>query len=42
MKYPFEASVTELEQSPEPFISAVFSSLESEFLLLPKGNGFVE
>lgn len=42
MRYPFEASVDELERDPEPFISAVFSSLESEFLLLPKGKGFVE
>jgi hypothetical protein len=42
MRYPFEASADEIESDPEPFISAVFSSLESEFLLLPKGKGFVE
>ncbi|MDI7277782.1 MAG: hypothetical protein QME94_17520, partial [Anaerolineae bacterium] len=31
-----------LEADLEGFVSAVFSCLESEFLLLPKGEGFVE
>jgi len=42
MKYPFEATFSEIEAAPEPFVSAVFSSLASEFLRLPKGEGFVE
>ena len=35
MKYPFEAALDEIEANPEPYIDAVFSSLESEFLVLP-------
>lgn len=42
MKYPFEASLDEIEANPEPYIDAVFSSLESEFLVLPKGDGFLD
>jgi hypothetical protein len=42
MKYPFEADFSEIEADPEPFVSAVFSSLASEFLTLPKGEGFVD
>lgn len=42
MKYPFEADFSEIEAGPEPFVSAVFSSLASEFLTLPKGEGFVD
>lgn len=42
MKYPFEADWNEIQADPDQFVSAVFSSLASEFLVLPKGNGFVE
>ena len=42
MKYPFEAEFNEIEAAPEPFVSAVFSSLASEFLTMPKGEGFVD
>ena len=42
MKYPFEASIEEILNDPEPFVDAIFASLESDFLILPKGNGFVE
>lgn len=42
MKYPFEATFSEIKAAPEPFVSAVFSSLASEFLTLPKGDGFVD
>ena len=41
MKYPFEADFNEIVATPEPFITAVFSSLASEFLTMPKGEGFV-
>lgn len=41
-KYPFEVPFAEIEADLNPFISVIFSSLESEFLILPKGPGFVE
>ena len=40
--YPFEASVEELESRQDFFIDAVFSNLQSSFLVLPRGSGFVE
>jgi hypothetical protein len=42
MKYPFEAGWEEIQTDPDQFVSAVFSSLASEFLVMPKGEGFVE
>ena len=41
-KYPFEASIEDILKDPEPYIDAVFSCLLSEFLVMPKGLGFVE
>ena len=41
-KFPFEVSFSEIEADPDPFVTAVFSCLESEFLVVPKGPGFVE
>ena len=42
LKYPFEASLDEIREDPDLFVSSVFSCLESEFLIMPKGTGFVE
>jgi len=42
MKYPFEAGYQEILSDPDSFVATVFSSLASEFLVLPKGEGFVE
>ena len=42
LKYPFEASFDEILRDAEPYVDAVFSCLESEFLVMPKGTGFVE
>lgn len=42
MKYPFEVPFEEIEADPDPFVSAIFSCLESEFLILPKGEGFID
>lgn len=42
MKYPFEADFREIQAAPDLFVSMVFSSLASEFLTLPKGEGFVD
>jgi hypothetical protein len=40
--HPFEASFAEIQSDPERFVDIVFSSLVSEFLVLPKGEGFVD
>lgn len=42
MKYPFEASFAEIQSSLDEYASTVLASLESEFLVLPRGQGFVE
>lgn len=42
MKFPFEASPDEVLAAPESFVDAVFSSLASEFLVMPKGEGFLD
>jgi hypothetical protein len=39
---PFEVPFSQVISDPEPFVSAVFASLESEFLVMPKGAGFLE
>lgn len=41
-KYPFEVSFEEVRRNPDSYVDAVFSCLESEFLVMPKGAGFVE
>jgi hypothetical protein len=40
--YPFEASFEDIKKNPDSFVDAIFSSLESEFLVMPKGTGFIE
>lgn len=40
-KYPFEATPEELTENLDGFVDTVFASLESEFLLMPRGDGFV-
>lgn len=42
MRFPFEATPEELQADLGAFVDAVFSCLESEFLVMPKGVGFVE
>ena len=41
MRYPFEVSYPEIEANTDVFINAVFAALQSSFLLLPRGPGFV-
>jgi hypothetical protein len=41
-KYPFEVKIDEILKEPEKYVDAVFSCLESEFLTMPKGAGFVD
>lgn len=42
MKYPFEVTRNEVLAAPETFVDTIFSSLASEFLVMPKGEGFLE
>ena len=42
MRFPFEASFKELESNLDAYVDAVFGCLKSEFLVMPKGSGFVE
>ena len=42
MPFPFEVAFDEVESSLDRFVDAVFGSLESEFLVMPRGEGFVD
>ncbi len=42
LTFPFEVSLEEILRDPESYVDSVFSCLESEFLVMPKGAGFVE
>ncbi len=42
MKYPFEVPYSELQTDLDTYITTVFSLLQSEFLLMLKGERFVE
>jgi hypothetical protein len=42
MKFPFEAPFDEVEANLDQFVTAVFSCLASEFLVMPKGIGFID
>ena len=41
-KFPFEAAFEAILGNPESYVDAVFSCLESEFLIMPKGAGFID
>ena len=42
LKFAFEVPLEEIQRDLDVYVSSVFSCLESEFLVLPKGSGFVE
>ena len=42
MPFPFEVSFGEVESDLDTYVDAVFGCLESDFLVIPKGEGFVE
>ncbi len=42
MPFPFEVPFAEVVANIDQYVDAVFSGLQSEFLTLPKGPGFVE
>lgn len=41
-RFPFEVGVGELRAHTDVYVDSVFSCLESEFLVLPRGPGFVD
>jgi hypothetical protein len=41
-RYPFEVSFEEVQANLDEFAGVVMDSLQSDFLVLPKGKGFVE
>ena len=41
-KFPFEVAFESILENPESYVDAVFSCLESEFLIMPKGAGFID
>ena len=42
MPFPFEVEFDEVRSNLDTYVDAVFGCLESEFLVMPKGDGFVE
>lgn len=42
MPFPFEVAFTQVEANLDAFVDEVFGALQSEFLNLPKGAGFVD
>ena len=42
MPFPFEVAFHEVETNLDRFVDAVFGALESEFLVMPRGEGFVD
>lgn len=42
MTYPFEVSTDELYAHLDEYVTAIFQTLESEFMALPRGEGFVD
>lgn len=42
MTFPFEVSFDELREHLDEYVDATFGALRSEFLTMPKGEGFVE
>lgn len=42
MTFPFEVPFDQIEANPDTYIEAIFTSLVSEFLVLPRGQGFVD
>lgn len=42
MPFPFEVDFEEVESDLDTYVDAVFGALESDFLVMPKGEGFVD
>lgn len=41
-KFPFEVPLDVILNDPDPYVDAIYVCLESEFLVMPKGTGFIE
>ncbi len=41
-RFPFEVSFDQVLANIDDYVSTIFSSLESEFLIIPKGHSFIE
>lgn len=39
---PFEAALLDLQSRPDPYVDLVFGCLESDFMVMPRGPGFVD
>ena len=42
VKFPFEVNYEELKRNIDYYVDIIFSNLESDFMVMPKGPGFVE
>ena len=42
MPFPFEVPFKQVQAELDAYVDAVFGALQSEFLIMPKGEGFVE
>lgn len=42
MPHPFEASISDLSGDLSPYVAAIVDSLQSSFMVMPKGNDFIE
>ncbi len=42
MVYPFEVSLEQLQANLDDYVTAIFHTLQSEFMALPRGEGFVD
>jgi hypothetical protein len=42
MPFPFEVSFEKVQADIDMYVDSVFGALQSEFLMLPKGEGFIE
>jgi hypothetical protein len=40
--FPFEVPFEQVQTNPDAYVTAIFSCLESEFLVLPNGIGFID
>ena len=40
--FPFKAEFSGIQADLDPYVNSIFSCLESEFLIMPKGQGFIE
>ena len=42
MSFPFEVRFAQVQENLDTYVDVVFETLRSEFLTMPKGEGFVE